>query len=120
MRFSDWHTFDEARNNAPLVAGIFQVKVCDGLLSYPQGKSAMFYYGYAKILSQGLDYYLQELLPHLEINDDVLLVRWMPTEDTEARFQKQLQVFARSFGALPLGNQMWLARKPPPESSKPT
>jgi hypothetical protein len=119
MRFSDWCTLDQAQTTVPAAAGLFQVKVRDGLLNYPNGKSAMFYYGYAKKLSRGLDHYLQEVLPHLEINKEMLLVRWMPAEDTEARFQNQLHAFAKSFGALPLGNQIWLANKPPPQSSNP-
>jgi hypothetical protein len=119
MRFSDWCTVDQAQTTAPSAAGLFQVKVSAGLLNYPHGKSAMFYYGYAKMISKGLHYYLQQVLPHLETSNELLLVRWMPAEDTEARFQNQLQVFARSFGALPLGNQIWLAKKPPSQQAHP-
>ena len=120
MRYSDWCTFDQARSIAPAAAGLFQVKFRKGLLNYPHGKSAMFYYGYAKTLSQGLGYCLKEVLPYLEVKNSQLLVRWLAVQDTEARFQNQLQVFARSFGALPLGNQIWLAKKPQPQSSHPS
>ncbi len=111
MRFCDWHKLSEDKLDAPEEAGIFQVRVAEGLLSYPKGKSAMFYYGYASNLKNGLAGFVHNVLPLLEVNREVLLVRWMPVPDTEIRFQGYLEAFHAKFGTLPLGNELLLHRR---------
>ncbi|NIR49240.1 hypothetical protein GWO43_12220 [candidate division KSB1 bacterium] len=111
MRFSDWTTFDKLRSDAPTEGGLFQLKVKGGLLTYPDGKSAMFYYGFAGNLNQGLQNFRQKILPLLEVNEEMLYLRWLATEDREARFQNHLNSFHSQFGTLPLGNEMLLQKQ---------
>ena len=111
MRFSVWITLEEIDSNAPEAPGLFQVKMQAGLLIYPTGKSAMFYYGYAENLAQGLNYFRSELLPLLEIDQEQLLARWLTAEDTKVRFQNHLNAFLNSFGSLPSGNEMLLQKR---------
>jgi hypothetical protein len=44
MRFCPWYPLGDADRHAPTTAGVFQVRVADGLLEYPAGKSAMIHY----------------------------------------------------------------------------
>lgn len=45
MQFVPWYPLSEAGQWAPASPGVFQVRVREGLLDYPRGKSAMVYYG---------------------------------------------------------------------------
>lgn len=111
MRYSYWITFDEIEENAPAEPGLFQIRVREGLLNYRKGKSAMFYYGFADNLIHGLLKFRNNTLRLLEINEDVLFVRWLLAEDTEERFQNHLNYFLTNFGSMPLGNEMLLRKK---------
>ncbi len=106
MRFSDWLTFDKIAEQVPKEPGLFQIKIREGLLSYPRGKSAMFYYGYSADLNYGLLKFSQDVLPHLKVGAEVLFARWMAAEDFEIRFKNQLDLFHSNFGSFPLGNEM--------------
>ena len=117
MRFSDWLTLDQIDSEAPPEPGLFQVKVREGLVTYPRGKSAMFYYGYANDLRKGLDYFRTTVLQKLEIGEDAVLCRCMPAVNHETRFQNHLNTFFNNFGALPKGNQSLLRKSPPNLSS---
>jgi hypothetical protein len=44
MRFCPWYPLAEGDQHAPPERGVFQVRVADGLLDYPTGKSAMVHY----------------------------------------------------------------------------
>src|SRR5690242_14996426 len=44
MRFGPWYPLAEADRHAPATGGVFQVRIPDGLLDYPGGKSAMVHY----------------------------------------------------------------------------
>jgi hypothetical protein len=44
MRFCPWYPLGDSDRHAPASAGVFQVRVPDGLLDYPTGKSAMVHY----------------------------------------------------------------------------
>jgi hypothetical protein len=44
MRFGPWYPLVEADRHAPATGGVFQVRIPDGLLDYPSGKSAMVHY----------------------------------------------------------------------------
>lgn len=50
MRFGRWHRLDQAAAAAPAAPGVFQIKVAQGLIDYPTGKSAMIRYGAARDL----------------------------------------------------------------------
>lgn len=111
MRYSDWTPLIETGTQAPTKAGLFQIRIREGLLNYPQGKSAMFYYGYATDLRAGLKRFREDVVPFLEVNAETLLARWMPAEDPEERFQQHLQTFLTNFGTMPLGNEMFLHKQ---------
>jgi hypothetical protein len=44
MKFGAWYPLAEAARNAPAGPGVFQVRVAEGLVDYPRGKSAMIHY----------------------------------------------------------------------------
>ncbi len=108
MRFSDWLTFDDIADRVPKEPGLFQIKIREGLLSYPRGKSAMFYYGYSEDLNYGLQKFSQEILLLLKMKPEILFVRWLAAADFEIRFKNQLDLFQSNFGSFPLGNEMLL------------
>ena len=47
MRFCPWYPLAEAKAHAPAGEGVLQVRVAEGLLDYPTGKSAMVHYEHA-------------------------------------------------------------------------
>lgn len=47
MRFCRWYPLAEAADHAPAGEGVLQLRVAEGLLDYPRGKSAMVHYAYA-------------------------------------------------------------------------
>jgi len=107
MRYEAWRSLDEIDISAPQSSGLFQVKNKEGLLTYPTGKTAMFYYGYANNLNFGLRLFKQNVLPVLDVQE-TLLARWMEAVDFESRFRRQLEQFASKFGSLPFGNDIYL------------
>ena len=107
MRFSDWLALDELQD-LPEQSGLFQVRLKSGLLEYPVGKSAMFYYGYAENLKIGCQQFVDSILPKLGQNAHDLLLRTMPLEAMADRFKPLIQQFARNFGSLPKGNEIYL------------
>ena len=109
-KFSDWISFGQIEKKFPKAPGLFQVKVKGGLLSYPKGKSAMFYYGYTSNLHRGAVNFRSKILPLLEVNEEALLIRWMSVKEVEAKFQLYLNTFYKRFGSLPLGNEMLLKK----------
>ena len=44
MRFGIWYPLAEAAAHAPSSAGVFQIRLAEGLRDYPRGKSAMVHY----------------------------------------------------------------------------
>ena len=44
MRFCPWYPLADADRHAPASGGVFQIRIADGLLDYPTGKSAMIHY----------------------------------------------------------------------------
>ena len=48
MKFGSWYPLAEAAQLAPAAPGVFQVRVAEGLVEYPRGKSAMIHYGFAE------------------------------------------------------------------------
>ena len=47
MRFCPWYPLAEADAHAPAGEGVLQLRLADGLLDYPRGKSAMVHYEHA-------------------------------------------------------------------------
>jgi hypothetical protein len=44
MQFGTWYPLEEAAAHAPASPGVFQVRLREGLIDYPRGKSAMVHY----------------------------------------------------------------------------
>lgn len=105
MRFTDWVPLDKKNIEIPGQPGLFQVRLEDSLLSYPTGKSAMYFYGYTDNLQQGFTNFQQAVLPNLDLCSSVLLMRWMQAEDFEDRFKRHLDAFYHKFGSYPQGNE---------------
>jgi hypothetical protein len=47
VKFGPWYPLADAERHAPTAPGVFQVRVADGLVDYPRGKSAMIHYAAA-------------------------------------------------------------------------
>lgn len=47
MRFCPWYPLADAAAHAPAGEGVLQLRVAEGLLDYPRGKSAMVHYEHA-------------------------------------------------------------------------
>lgn|GEM_PF-2981983 len=109
MRYTDWVALEDVVD-APVDSGLFQVKVRDCLLSYPSGKSAMYYYGFAANLKEDVQRFKDEFVPILQADAMPLMVRWMAVADVQQRFRKHLNFFHENFGSLPAGNELWLQR----------
>src|SRR5262245_36119061 len=48
VRFCPWYPLADAAAHTPAAEGVLQLRVAEGLLEYPQGKSAMVHYEHAK------------------------------------------------------------------------
>lgn len=48
MRFCPWYPLADAASHAPAAEGVLQLRLADGLLDYPSGKSAMVHYAHAR------------------------------------------------------------------------
>lgn len=48
MNFCPWYALADAGAHAPSTPGVFQVRITQGLLDYPRGKSAMIHYGWGQ------------------------------------------------------------------------
>src|SRR3990172_6338055 len=101
MKFCDWLSFNNIQTESPDQPGVFQVKIKKGLIDYPTGKSAMFYYGYTNNLNKGLAQFCTEILPVLNIDSDLIVMRWLVVSDTETQFKKYMDLFLTKFGSLP-------------------
>jgi hypothetical protein len=44
MRFCPWYPLTDADRHAPASGGVFRIRIPDGLVDYPTGKSAMIHY----------------------------------------------------------------------------
>jgi len=106
---SPWQTPDVA---APDAAGVVQVKVQGTLLDYPQGKSAMVWYGagpsMAAVARQGLAAADRALG-----TGTILLWRCVAVPEPMAHFQTLYARFADRFGAAPIANKTSLDRDTP-------
>ena len=47
MRFCPWYPLADAAAHAPAAEGVLQVRLAEGVLDYPRGKSAMVHYEHA-------------------------------------------------------------------------
>ena len=100
MRFCPWYPLADAAAHAPEGEGVLQLRVAEGLLDYPRGKSAMVHYEHAmdvralatQLAVQHADRPL--LCRHLEIEPG-------ETVDLAAFHAKVRDEFVRRFGSPP-------------------
>ena len=100
MRFCPWYPLAEAIAHAPEREGVLQLRVAQGLLDYPTGKSAMVHYEHAANVRAAATALAR-------IHDSpVLLCRHLEIEpgetvDLGAFHAKVRDEFIRRFGAPP-------------------
>ncbi|HTR54877.1 MAG TPA: hypothetical protein VMJ10_29515 [Kofleriaceae bacterium] len=100
MRFCSWYPLADAAAHAPAAAGVLQVRLADGLIDYPTGKSAMVHYAHAldvraAAAELGRRHAAGALLcRHLEIEPGEAV-------DLAAFHAKVREEFVRRFGAPP-------------------
>lgn len=96
-RFGRWYPLADAGTSAPACPGVFQVRLAEGLLDYPTGKSAMVAYRAAPdvraaVLALGAMHPgVPWLCRHLE----------EPPRDPRAALDDLLARFVNRFGAAP-------------------
>jgi hypothetical protein len=96
VRFCPWYPLADAAARAPAGEGVLQLRIADGLVDYPRGKSAMVRYVYAadaraaaaELAARGGDL----LCRHLEVEAGAR------PADVHARLHAE---FVRRFGAPP-------------------
>lgn len=93
--FVHWYLLREAAEHAPQGAGVYQIRVPEGLLSYPSGKSAMVCYGEAADLRSTLAELATE---HSELD---FLCRHQRSDEPAVLLEFVLGQFERRFGAAP-------------------
>lgn len=101
MRFCPWYPLAEAAAHAPAGEGVLQLRVAEGLLDYPTGKSAMIHYEHAAdvraaALAHGPA--AGVLCRHLELEAGERV-------DYAEIYAKLLGEFVRRFGAAPRINR---------------
>ncbi len=100
MRFCPWYPIADAAAHAPAGEGVLQLRVADGLVDYPRGKSAMVHYEHAhdvRAAAVALAAARPGLLcRHLEIEAGEVA-------DYTAIYAKLRGEFVRRFGAPPGG-----------------
>lgn len=100
MRFCPWYPLGEAAQHAPAEAGVLQIRIAEGLLDYPTGKSAMVHYAHAHDVRA----YATALAASRP--DEDLLCRHLEIEpgetvDAAAFHAKVTTEFVRRFGSEP-------------------
>ena len=100
MRFCPWYPLNEAAAHAPAAEGVLQLRLAEGLLEYPTGKSAMVHYEHTTdVRSSATQLAAAHPQPtlwcrHLEIEGEERV-------DLAAFHAKVREEFVRRFGAPP-------------------
>jgi hypothetical protein len=105
MRFGEWVPIDTASVSAPEGPGVLQTRA-DGLVAYPQGRSAMISYAHCPSGSS-----LRGFIIGLGASDLVRAteagarwIRFAETSEPETDFERLLDHFVERFGAPPVAN----------------
>jgi hypothetical protein len=105
MRFGEWVPIDSAVTSAPEAAGVLQTRA-DGLVAYPQGRSAMIYYAHCPSGSSLRGFISGigaiDLLRATEAG--ARWIRFAETSEPETDFERLLDHFVERFGAPPVAN----------------
>lgn len=99
MRFGPWYPLAEARDHTPAAEGVLQLRVAEGLLDYPRGKSAMVHYEHAADLRAAAAAWAAA-----HGADGIVcrhLIEAPDATDLAAFYAKLSEEFVRRFGASP-------------------
>jgi hypothetical protein len=100
VRFCPWYPLADAASRAPTGEGVLQLRLAEGLVNYPHGKSAMVCYALADDLREAVIVLAKRhadrrlLCRHLEIPAGTAV-------DLPAFYAKVLDDFLRRFGSPP-------------------
>lgn len=93
--FVHWYPLAESDLHAPAEAGVYQLRVPEGLRSYPTGRSAMVHYGSATNLREGIQV-LRAALPRSDF-----LCRHQSSATPAVLLEFVRSQFIRRFGCAP-------------------
>ena len=96
MRFCPWYALADAAAHAPGAPGVLQLRLVDGLLDYPRGKSAMVHYAHAD------DVRAAAVALAASHANRTLLCRHVELEHAAAFHAKVRDEFIRRFGSPPV------------------
>jgi hypothetical protein len=101
MKFGRWYALAEAHSCAPAEPGVYQLRVRQGLVEYPTGKSAMVHYGAgddvrAALLELSTEHGDRDLLARHAVEMSTI-----ERADPSAAARQLLDRFERRFGAQP-------------------
>ena len=93
MRFCPWYPLTDAHACAPAEPGMLQLRLADGLIDYPRGKSAMVHYALVPDVRAAA----------IALARPGLLCRHLEGGDPRETYARLLAEFERRFGAPPGG-----------------
>jgi hypothetical protein len=94
VTFGPWYPLAEAAAQTPAAPGVFQLRLAQGLLDYPTGKSAMVLYGWS-------DTDLRAAVLALSIDHAPLLCRHLEERYPRPAHDRLREQFIRRFGSPP-------------------
>jgi len=97
LAFGRWTPLLEAKTGAPTSPGVFQVKIVDGLLDYPSGKSAMIHYDVGSNLREAIAAFADGHPP----NDWVVRHVELAFDDATFLAKRLVDAFETRFGEKP-------------------
>jgi len=103
-RFTEWETPVVAARVAPPRPGLFQVRVRDGMVQYPRGSTPLIFSCRADELAGGISAFRETILPMWEQDEEQVMVRWLPDEDSFSRHEAVLRDFETEYGSPPIKN----------------
>ena len=102
--FTDWESPAVAASAAPRRPGLFQVRVRDGMVDYPRGRSQLIIFCRADELAGGILAFRKQILSKWEQTEEQVLVRWLHDEESISRHEAVLRDFESEFGSAPIKN----------------
>jgi hypothetical protein len=101
MRFCPWYPLASGAVEAPASPGVFQVRVAEGLLDYPRGKSAMIHYEVAPDVRDAVIAFAARFPGQGWLCRHTIEMSAKDVEDVEALHAKLIGDFRSRFGSDP-------------------
>lgn len=101
MKFGRWYALDEAAASAPASPGVYQLRLREGLIDYPTGKSAMVHYGSSDNVRAALIELAETLDPRDLLARHTIEMSAREAADPAAAAQSVIESFERRFGSVP-------------------